>query len=194
MRDFEDYCWRDVVTEAELHIYSAYVRERGIGKRPALLVVHPGAETNIPAAWITPAAQLLAVARRCALPVLHSLPAGAKPATALAPLPGEHVCARPCESAFFSTELERMLTVSGAQSLLVCGAPTSGALRATVIESKSYGYKVALAEEAVGDESVFLHKIALFDLAHKYGDLMSLDELLQALGSLPGTTPEAIKA
>ena len=53
---------------------------------------------------------------------------------------------------------------------------------------------LTLAEEAVGDESVFLHKIAFFDLAHKYGDLMSLDELLQALGSIPGTTPEAIKA
>ncbi|MEI8326810.1 MAG: isochorismatase family protein, partial [Betaproteobacteria bacterium] len=79
------------------------------------------------------------------------------------PLPDEPVCARPCESAFFSTDLERMLTTGHAQSLIVCGAPTSGALRASVIESKSYGYKVALAEEAVGDESIFLHKIALFD-------------------------------
>ena len=64
MRDFEDYCWRDVVTEAELHIYSAYVRERGVGKHPALLVVHPGAGLEIPAAWTGPAAQLLSEARR----------------------------------------------------------------------------------------------------------------------------------
>ena len=42
MRDFEDYCWRDVVSDNERHIYSAYVRERAVGKRPALLVVHPG--------------------------------------------------------------------------------------------------------------------------------------------------------
>jgi nicotinamidase-related amidase len=187
MRDFEDYCWRDVVTEAELHIYSAYVRERGVGKRPALLVVHPGAGSHVPAGWSGPAASLLATARHRGMPVVHSLPAGATPLATLAPLPGEAVCARPCESAFFSTDLERTLTISGAQSLLVCGAPTSGALRATVIESKSYGYKVALAEEAVGDESVFLHKIALFDLAHKYGDLMSLDELLQQLAALPET-------
>lgn len=187
MRDFEDYCWRDVVTEAELHIYSAYVRERGVGKHPALLVVHPGAGLEIPAAWTGPAAQLLSEARRRSLLVLHSVPPGATPVAALAPLPDEPVCARPCESAFFSTDLERMLTTGHAQSLIVCGAPTSGALRASVIESKSYGYKVALAEEAVGDESIFLHKIALFDLAHKYADLMSLAELVEQLDEQAGT-------
>ena len=80
-----------------------------------------------------------------------------------------------------------MLTTGHAQSLIVCGAPTSGALRASVIESKSYGYKVALAEEAVGDESIFLHKIALFDLAHKYADLMSLAELVEQLDEQAGS-------
>jgi hypothetical protein len=31
------------------------------------------------------------------------------------------------------------------------------------------------------DESSFLHGIALFDVAHKYADVLSLDELLAAL-------------
>jgi nicotinamidase-related amidase len=190
MRDFEDYCWRDVVTEAELHIYSAYVRERAVGRRPALLVVHPGtvAAKTLPTAWTGAAVRLLAEARRRGMTVVHTLPPGATPLGALSPAQGEPVCARPCESAFFSTDLERTLTTAHAGSLIVCGAPTSGALRASVIEGKSFGYKVALAEEATGDESVFLHKIALFDLAHKYGDLMSLDELLEQL-ALQDHTP-----
>src|SRR5574340_1137917 len=105
VRDFEDYCWRDYVTEEMLYIYSAYVRERAVGPRPALLVVHPGAA---PAndAWPGPAARLLGEARARGLPVLHSLPLGAQPRAALAPRESEGVVARPCESAFFSTTLE----------------------------------------------------------------------------------------
>lgn len=74
-----------------------------------------------------------------------------------------------------------MLKTRGAGALIVCGAPTSGALRATAVEGKSFGYKVAIAEETVGEESGFLHKMALFDLAHKYADVMSLEELLEQL-------------
>lgn len=176
MRDFEDYCWRDLVDDEVRYIYSPYVRPRALGRQPALVVVHP----HLPAgeAWRGPAGRLLAEARRRAIPVIHSARDGR---LALAALPGEPLCARPCESAFFSSDLERTLTARGAGSLIVCGAPTSGALRATAVEGKSYGYKVALAEEAVGDESAFLHKVALFDMAHKYADVMALDELLEAL-------------
>ena len=51
--------------------------------------------------------------------------------------------------------------------------------------------KVALAEEAVGDESPFLHKMALFDLAHKYGDLMSLEELGEQLDAKPDSNEKS---
>jgi hypothetical protein len=49
------------------------------------------------------------------------------------------------------------------------------------VEGKSFGYKVAIAEDAVGDVSSFLHKVALFEIAHKYADVMSLDELIGQL-------------
>lgn len=163
MRDFEDYCWRDLVDDEVRHIYSPYVRNRSVGKRPALLVIH-GA---IPDA----AQRLIDEFRRRKLPVVHS---GAS-------VGDEPSCPRPCESAFFSTDLERVLKRVGARSLVVCGAPTSGAVRASAVEGKSFGYKVALAEEAVADETAFLHKMALFDMAHKYADVMSLEELLAQL-------------
>ena len=43
------------------------------------------------------------------------------------------------------------------------------------------GHKAAIAEEATGDEASLLHKVALFDVAHKYADVMSLDEILSEL-------------
>ena len=176
MRDFEDYCWRDLVNDEVRYIYSPYVRERGVGRDPALLIVHPHRSHG--EAWLPGAKRLTAHARRRQLPVVHSVSEGR---LAFPAQPGEPLCARPCESAFFSSDLERTLTARGAGSLIVCGAPTSGALRATAVEGKSYGYKVAIAEETVVDESGFLHKMALFDIAHKYADVMSLDELLEQL-------------
>lgn len=174
MRDFEDYCWRDLVDDEVRHIYSPYVRKRAVGKRPALLVIHPG---DVAAPWPQSAMLLVEEARKRKMPVVHSAPA----ALAVEARAGEPVCARPCESAFFSTDLERTLTRLGAGALIVCGAPTSGAVRASAVEGKSFGYKVALAEEAVADQTAFLHKIALFDVAHKYADVMALDELLAQL-------------
>lgn len=179
MRDFEDYCWRDLVSDEMRYIYSAYVRERKLGAQPALLVVHPGEDAGN-GAWQAAAARLLGEARRRRMPVVHSVPPGFSPVQILMKT-AEEVCPRPCESAFFSSDLERRLKAHGTRALVVCGAPTSGALRATAVEGKSYGYRVAIAEETVGDASVFLHKMALFDAAHKYADVMSLDELLEQL-------------
>ena len=164
MRDFEDYSWRDLVDDEVRHIYSPYVRKRAVGKRPVLLVIHG----PVPDA----ANRLIEEFRRRRLPVVHS---GKAEAT------DELVCPRPCESAFFSTDLERILKRVGAGSLVICGAPTSGAVRASAVEGKSFGYKVALAEEAVADQTGFLHKVALFDMAHKYADVMSLEELVAQL-------------
>lgn len=163
MRDFEDYCWRDLVDDEVRHIYSPYVRKRAVGRRPALLAIHGPLPEG--------AKRLLEEFRRRKLPVVHSGAAqGDEPS-----------CPRPCESAFFSTDLERILKRVGARSLVICGAPTSGAVRASAVEGKSFGYRVALAEEGVADQTAFLHKIALFDMAHKYADVMSLDELLEQL-------------
>jgi hypothetical protein len=46
------------------------------------------------------------------------------------------------------------------------------------VEGKSFGYKVAMAEDTVGDVSPFLNQVALFEIAHKYADVMSLEELV----------------
>ena len=46
---------------------------------------------------------------------------------------------------------------------------------------RSFGYRVANAEETVGDVSMFLHKVALFEIARKYADVMSLEELVNQL-------------
>ena len=36
---FEDYCWKDIVSEDVIEIYGAYRRKLYVGPRPALLAI-----------------------------------------------------------------------------------------------------------------------------------------------------------
>src|SRR5262249_56207622 len=43
MREFEDYGWRDLLTDDMVQIFSAYHRPRALSTRPPLVIVHPPA-------------------------------------------------------------------------------------------------------------------------------------------------------
>ena len=84
-------------------------------------------------------------------------------------------------SAFHSTPLVAHLTRLGISSLIVCGESTSGCVRASVVDAYSYGYHVTVAEECVFDRSQLTHKMNLFDMHHKYADVMVLEDIVQHL-------------
>ncbi len=69
-----------------------------------------------------------------------------------------------------------------ARSLIVCGESTSGCVRASVVDAYSNGYHAVVVEECTFDRYLLSHKINLFDLHHKYADVMHLDEVLAVLG------------
>lgn len=56
-------------------------------------------------------------------------------------------------SAFFDTLLEIDLRAHRITQLLVCGAPTSGYARATVVDALSLGYRGAVVADACFDRS-----------------------------------------
>jgi maleamate amidohydrolase len=95
----------------------------------------------------------------------------------LLPREGEIVVYKERASAFFGTPLIAHLTRLGIDTILVCGESTSGCVRASVVDGYSYGFHMVVVEEAVFDRSLLSHKISLFDLHHKYADVMHLDEL-----------------
>ncbi len=69
------------------------------------------------------------------------------------------------------------LTVLGVQSLIVCGEATSGCVRASVVDAYSNGFNVAIVEECTFDQTELTHKVNLFDMHHKYADVMKLAEV-----------------
>ena len=61
------------------------------------------------------------------------------------------------------------------------GSSTSGCVRATVVDALSRSIVPVVPEECVADKHESPHFANLYDMAVKYADVMSVDELLDAL-------------
>ncbi len=85
---------------------------------------------------------------------------------------------------FFGTPLIAHLTQLGVQTLIICGESTSGCVRATAVDAYSHGFHVVLVEECCFDRSILSHKVNLFDMHHKYADVMHIDEVAARLDGL----------
>ena len=147
--------------------------------------------------------KLFAAARRAGVPVIYStrhVDTGGVQSTnrnladladdiydikaELAPEPGELVIYKERASAFFGTPLIAHLQMKGIDSLIICGESTSGCVRASTVDAYSYGFHNTVVEECTYDRSMITHKVNLFDLHHKYADVMHIDEVLAHLDGL----------
>ena len=70
-------------------------------------------------------------------------------------------------------------------TVIVTGCTTSGCVRASVVDALQYGYRPIVPLEAVGDRSLEAHKANLFDIEAKYGDVVTLNEVIEYLSDLP---------
>ena len=156
-------------------------------------------------AWraIEPTRLLLAAAREAGVPVIYTTRhadtsgvrsthrrMGTEPEELyhikeeLAPQPGDRVIYKERASGFFGTPLIAHLRQLGADSLIILGESTSGCVRATTVDAYSYGFHSVVVEECTYDRSMLSHKVNLFDLHHKYADVMHVDEVIAHLEGL----------
>lgn len=99
----------------------------------------------------------------------------------LAPRPGERLIVKTMPSAFFGTPLTSLLAYHGVDTVLVTGMVTSGCVRATAVDAFSNNYRVVVPQECVADRGELSHKVNLFDIHMKYGDVLPLDDVLAHL-------------
>jgi len=97
--------------------------------------------------------------------------------------PEEPVLVKLFASSFFGTDLDELLRASSRDTLIVAGASTSGCVRATAVDGVQHGYRVLVPREAVADRAVGAHNGSLLDIDAKYGDVISIDEAIAAVGS-----------
>lgn len=105
-------------------------------------------------------------------------------APGLEPADGELVITKQYASAFFGTSLAATLTSNGIDTLIITGVTTSGCIRATCIDTVSYGFIPLVVREAVGDRHEAPHEANLFDMNAKYGDVVSESHVVEHLGGL----------
>jgi nicotinamidase-related amidase len=104
----------------------------------------------------------------------------------LEPQEGETVLVKKGASAFFGTNLVSILVSQQVDSVILCGATTSGCIRATAIDLLQYGFPTIVPRECVGDRAQAPHEANLFDIQAKYADVVSLEEAFDYVESVPG--------
>lgn len=215
------HCWDDVVSDEVRERYRAYERERRVGERPALLAIdlynlvyereHPSTCGEFAWAALEPTRRLIAAARAARIPVIYStrdpdmrvasthrkrerVPVDAYEIRSDFEPRGEDIVVRKQRaSVFFGTPLVAHLNQLGVRSLVVCGESTSGCVRASVVDAYSHGYHTVVVEECTFDRYLLTHKMNLFDMHHKYADVMHLDEVLAGLASGSAPLPSAAR-
>jgi maleamate amidohydrolase len=100
------------------------------------------------------------------------------------PQKGDYVIGKKAPSAFFGTPLNMILKYLKVDVNIVVGDATGGCVRATVFDSISNAYYPVIPEECVGDRSIGSHKMSLFDIMMKYGDVASLEDVLSWINVL----------
>ncbi len=88
-------------------------------------------------------------------------------------------------SAFFGTSLAATLTGLGCDTVVVCGATTSGCVRATAVDAVQSGFSVLVPRACVGDRADGPAGAALFDIQAKYGDVISLSDAVRYVSAVP---------
>jgi maleamate amidohydrolase len=96
----------------------------------------------------------------------------------LKPKHGELVINKTVPSAFFGTNLASFCLLHDIRTMVICGATTSGCVRASVIDAMSYGIAPIVLSDCVGDRVESAHQSSLRDMAMKYCDVFTSQDVL----------------
>jgi N-carbamoylsarcosine amidase len=99
----------------------------------------------------------------------------------IAPEPGEHVIVKKHASAFFGTPLANMLRAAQVDTVIVTGVTMAGCVRHTVEDAIGYGFRPIVVREGIGDRVAGVVEWNLFDIDAKFGDVESLETVLDYL-------------
>ena len=84
-------------------------------------------------------------------------------------------------SMFFHTPLITFLAKQQVDTTIVTGCTTSGCVRATVVDAFSYGFRVIVPVECVGDADEGPHRQNLEDVGRRYADVVPMADVISYL-------------
>jgi maleamate amidohydrolase len=92
-----------------------------------------------------------------------------------------------CKSApsiFFHTAAAPIFVRQNVDTIIVTGCTTSGCVRASIIDAFSYGFRVIVPEDCVGDVAEGPHVSNLQDVGRRYADVVDLAACLDHIAGL----------
>jgi maleamate amidohydrolase len=96
-------------------------------------------------------------------------------------LEGEVVILKRAPSALFGTSVAAILMGNRIDTVVLCGAVTSGCIRATCVDLYSYGMPTLIPRDCVGDRAEGPHEANLYDMQAKYADVVTSDDAISYL-------------
>lgn len=99
----------------------------------------------------------------------------------LDPRDGEVTIVKKSASALFGTNLAAILVTHGIDTVILCGATTSGCVRATAVDLYQLGFPTFVPRDCVADRARGPHDANLFDMQAKYVDVISSDAAIAYL-------------
>lgn len=93
----------------------------------------------------------------------------------------DRVIVKQAASAFNGTDLAEHLAREGVDTVIVCGATTSGCIRASAVDAIAAGLRPFVVASAVDDRERSPHDAALVDIQAKYGEVVPIETALSIL-------------
>lgn len=181
--------WNPYLTKRDREVFGSagYGVRAAMPKCPATLLMHHVEASPVSLHTIAN------LARKAKLPVIHVVTSqktsGYAPERPEDMVPDSHpsdlVLERTAPSAFFDTDLMGHLNLLRADGVILAGAETSDAVRATAIDAFSLNLRSVIVADACWDLWEASHALTLFDLDAKHSNVVDTNELRSWLASLP---------
>ncbi|MCR2816542.1 isochorismatase family protein [Microbacterium jiangjiandongii] len=97
--------------------------------------------------------------------------------------PTDAVVEKRFPSAFFGTDVASILRYWDVDTVVVMGCTSSGCVRASIIDSFSYGFRTIVAEDCCGDQDAQAHADNMRDVGRRYADVLSGEEIIAHLSA-----------
>ena len=99
----------------------------------------------------------------------------------LGPLPGEHVIKHTRTNAFYGSQLEEILRVLEARTLIMAGIATNSVVSTSVAHAADVGYNVIVAADACSSGNSVLHEACLENM-RLIAEVRQVDAIIGELG------------
>jgi maleamate amidohydrolase len=97
----------------------------------------------------------------------------------------DFVLCKTAPSIFFQTAAAPIFVRNRVDTIIVTGCTTSGCVRASIIDAFSFGFRVIVPEDCVGDVAEGPHFNNLEDVGRRYADVVDLRTCLDQIAELP---------